>query len=138
MKKELLGAPFFCLNTRMMSFEEFFFVENLPGEKKSKTHTNLFKGARVYDNGNHQNHKMTYDSNRRESNQEDQKIENVRDFNTQAVVDHKMMSRLRSHHNLKNLPGFVGRSNEQGYQAYVSKCPRTGVITMRRMKKGTV
>lgn len=122
----------------MMSFEEFFFLENLPGEKKSKTHTNLFKGARTYDNGRHQGHNMTYDVNKRETNEEDQEIDNVRDFNTQAVVDHKMLSRLRTHHNLKHLPGFVGRSNNQGYQAYVSQCPRTGVITMRRMKKGDV
>lgn len=120
-----------------MSFSEFFLCENLPGEKKSKSHTNLFKGARTYDNGKPQNHKMTYDSNRREFNQEDQKIVDVRDHNTQVVVDPKMLSRLQSHHNLKHLPGFVGRSDQHGHQAYVEKCPRTGMITMRRKKKGT-
>lgn len=121
----------------MMSFEDFFFQENHPGEKKSKVHTNLFKGARTYDNGQHQNHKMTYDSNKQESNIEDQKIENVRKFNTQVVVDAKMLNRLRTHHNLQQLPGFVGRSDDMGHQAYVDQCPKTGVITMRRKQKGT-
>jgi hypothetical protein len=46
----------------MQSFRDFFF-ENRKGEKKSHTHTNVFKGALNYSNGKQQQHNMTYDTN---------------------------------------------------------------------------
>lgn len=106
-----------CLNIDM-TFWEFFF-ENRQGEKKSKVHTNVFKG---FDGTKF---RMTYDVHRRASGPE-QQIEDIRLGRTASQpVDNRMLSYLTSLNiDLPTKQGdfrFIGRSGDGRKQAKLTK-----------------
>lgn len=122
------------LNTCMLSFKEFFFTENRPGEKKSAVHTNMFKGAVVYDNGRHQQHKMTYDVNRAEPNEEEHIINKVGEgVDNMRVVTPKMVAHISNKMKNFRFPSVPGQSNRIGKRPVEVVMMQDGRMMLRRV-----
>jgi len=111
MKRELFGAPFFCLNTHM-TFWEFFF-ENRKGEKNHNP-TNLFKGhGQTYQRGTTQGDNLTYQKDYLPSSKEERKMLDLRSGKTSSQpVDHNMIKHLQKLGIV--LPTKVGESKHVG------------------------
>ncbi len=122
-QKRLFGASFFCLNINMQSFRDFF-LENRKGEKKSRTHTNVFKGTLTYDNGTQQKHKMTYKTNIADPDEQAHAIDNMLDgITTTKVVTPDLLSHITRTYNVDinamnvgDKPKTLGNSKVEVYK----------------------
>lgn len=122
----------------MQSFRDFF-LENRKGEKKSRTHTNVFKGSRHYSNGKEQGFNMTYDVHRADPNAGAHAIDNILDgITTTKVATPDLLAHITKTYKINisdmqvgDKPKTLGNSK---VEAYKIAGYRGGPVVMLRRK----